>query len=182
MDMAAPLLISLPPEVTATLRRRAQAHGMSPATFAHLTLVQALNDHSAAARTPDRVEERPPQSPPQAPPGALLGPLRALLAVDLAQADGWDDLQSRLARHGYTFRERGGGLALHCLNTAARLCKASDLGWPYADLMRRFGAAFPGHAHDWLAHRVLQRSDPGAHPSLFPDLIEETDIILIEDD
>lgn len=165
--MAAPLLISLPPEATATLRRRAQAHGMSPATFAHLTLVRALNDPSAIARTPDRLEERPPKVPP----GAHLGALRALLAADLAQADGWDDLQGRLARHGYTFRERGGGLALHCLNTAARLCKASDLGWPYADLMRRFGAAFPGHAHDWLAH-----------PSLFPDLIEETDIILIEDD
>ncbi len=176
--MAAPLLISLPPEVTATLRRRARAHGMSPVTFAHLMLVRALHEPGAAARTPDRVEEKPPQCPPE----ALLGPLRALLAVDLAKADGWDDLQERLARHGYTFRERGGGLALYCLNTAARLCKASDLGWSYADLMRRFGAAFPGHSHDGLAHRVLHRADPGAHPSLFPELIEEPDIILIEDD
>ncbi len=172
--MSVPLLVSLPPDLTKVLRHRAQANGMSPVTFAHLLLVQSLTEQRETARIPERVEERRSQS--------LLGPLRALLAVDLAQATGWEDLQERLAVHGYTFRERGGGLALHCLSTAARICKASDLGWPYADLMRRFGAAFPNHSHDWLAHRVLEKAKPGAHPSLFPDLGEEPDIILIEDE
>ncbi|MEJ6390008.1 hypothetical protein [Gymnodinialimonas ulvae] len=172
--MSAPLLISLPPEATATLRRRAQAHGMSPATFAHLLLVQALRDPGAAAPAPDRAEARPAQP--------LLGPLRALLAVDLASAGSWDDLQERLAHHGYTFRERGGDLALYCLTTAARLCQASDLGWSHGELMRRFGVVFPGPAQDGLAHRALQNTTPGAHPSLFPELEDASDIILIEDD
>ncbi|MBY4894188.1 hypothetical protein KUL25_15630 [Rhodobacteraceae bacterium N5(2021)] len=157
----------------ATLRKQAQAKGMSPATLAHLLLLQALGAGGTAAKTPARADEGG-----QAP---LLGRLRALLAVDLSVAHGWTDLQERLAAHGYTFRERGGGLALYCTATAARTCKASDLGWSYADLMRRFGAPFPGHAQLDLARRMVRRADPGTHPSLFPDM-EDEDIILFEDE
>lgn len=177
MDMTAPLVVDLPPETLAALRLSARAAGMSPAEHAVGLLSKTLIHD--AAKTPCRADERPD----------LLAPLRALLAEDLSRASGWADLQDRFARHGYAFRERGGGLALYSTTTATRICKASSLGWTYADLIRRFDAPFPGHSHTHVAERVLKRSVPQTHkhPSLFPnpdDLFdqEDDDLILFEDE
>lgn len=173
--MSAPIAVDLPPVALAALRSRARAEQMSPATLAHKLLVDALAPHMNAARVCEPVQERQDEH--------LLGQLRALLAADLALAPTWKDLQGRLATHGYTFTERGGGLALCCTATAARICKASDLGWPYADLIVKFGAPFPGHAQKEMARRMLHRAEVEDHPDLFPDLIEdEGEVILIEDD
>lgn len=84
----------------------------------------------------------------------LVAPLRALLADDLAFAKGWDDLQARLRLKGYALREAGGGLILVRHPSGERLAKASDLGYSYSRLMRRFNAPFPGHAHSWLFERM----------------------------
>lgn len=178
MDMHAPLLLDLPPETVNALRAGARAAGMSPSEHAARLLSKALLRD--AARTPSRAEERPED---------LLAPLRALLAADLSRATGWADLQDRLSLHGYTFRERGGGLALYSITTAAHICKGSSLGWSYADLIRRFDAPFPGHSHTHVAERVLKRAVPQTqkHPSLFPDPgelfdMDEDDLILFEDE
>jgi hypothetical protein len=77
----------------------------------------------------------------------LVGPLRALLADDFAYARGWDDLQARLAGKGYRLAEAGGGLILQTHATGDRVCKASELGYSYSALLRRFDCVFPGHAH-----------------------------------
>ncbi|ABD53029.1 hypothetical protein [Jannaschia sp. CCS1] len=171
--MSAPLVLDLPPETLAALRLSARAAGVSPSQHAIGLLSKTLISH--AARTPCRAEERPHDLE------YLLAPLRALLAADLSRATDWADLQDRLAKHGYTFRERGGGLALFSTTTAARICKASDLGWTYADLIRRFDAPFPGHSHTHVADRVLKRALPKSqnHPSLFPD---PGDLFSVEDD
>ena len=169
--MSAPIAIDLPPHALTALRRRARAEQMSPATLAHKLLVEALGTDLLTASALVPAEQ------------ALLDRLRTLLEVDLARAETWGDLQTRLAAHGYTFRERGGGLALYCTTTAAQICKASDLGWPYADLIRKLGAPFPGHSQKGLARRVLHRAEAEGHPDLFPDLLEdEGEIILVEDD
>ena len=84
----------------------------------------------------------------------LIAPLRALLAEDFAYARDWRDLQGRLAAKGYTLREAGAGLALHCCNNGEKRAKASDLGYSYSRLMRRFRAPFPGHSHAYLFNRV----------------------------
>lgn len=165
MDMHAPLLLDLPPETVNALRAGVRAAGMSPFEHAVRLLSKALLRD--AARTP----------------------FRALLAADLSRATGWSDLQDRLSLHGYTFRERGGGLALYSVTTAAHICKGSSLGWSYADLIRRFDAPFPGHSHTHVAERVLKRTVPQTqkHPSLFPDPgelfdMDEDDLILFEDE
>lgn len=93
------------------------------------------------AKTSARTDER------------LVAPLRALLADDLAYSTGWTDLQARLGRKGYTLREAGGGLILCRHPSGNRLCKASELGYSYSALMRRFDAPFPGHRHTLLAQR-----------------------------
>lgn len=176
MDLHAPILLDLPPEALAALRAGAQAAGMSPSEHAARLLSKTLIRDTA--RTPAQTEER----------SDLLAPLRALLAVDLLRATGWADLQDRMSGHGYTFREHGGGLALYSTTTAARICKASALGWPYADLFRRFDALVPGHSHTHIAERALKRAvaKTHKHPSLFPDPGAQDniddDLILFEDE
>ena len=102
------------------------------------------------ARPPVRADEQ------------LVAPLRARLAYDLAHGSSWDDIQSRLRSKGFVLREAGGGLALHKFPTDQRICKASELGFSYSRLLRRLGAAFPGHAHGWVAEKFC--------PSPVPDL------------
>ncbi|WP_203531364.1 hypothetical protein [Pseudoroseicyclus tamaricis] len=100
------------------------------------------------ARPPDRADE------------LLVAPLRARLTGDLADARNWEDLRRRLAGKGFALREAGGGLALHRHPTGERLCKASDLGFSYSRLMRRFRAPFPGHRHTHLEQRYLAAAAP----------------------
>jgi len=84
----------------------------------------------------------------------LVAPLRALLANDLAYAADWADLQMRLRAKGYVLRESGGGLILARLPEGTRVAKASDLGYSYARLMRRFNALFPGHRYGRVRDRL----------------------------
>ena len=95
------------------------------------------------ARPPVRADER------------LVAPLRARLADDLANSSNWDDLQRRLNEKGFTLQIAGGGLALHEHCGGRRICKASELGFSYSRLMRRFQTPFPGHPHSWLAGKML---------------------------
>lgn len=111
---------------------------------------------ASAAKPPVRADER------------LVAPLRARLAHDLAEAEGWADLQARLTSKGYVLRAAGGGLALHDWPADRRICKASELGFSYARLMRRFGAPFPGHSHTWLEKQHLNQTQSGT-PKGAPD-------------
>lgn len=177
MDMNAPLYVDLPPETIKALRVLAKANQTTPSAQAShlLTVLLGQTRPIPKAMTTDRTEERSARQ-------RLLAPVRALLAADLAQATDWEDLQTRLGPHGFILRERGGGLAVYSTSTAAHICKASELGWSYSDLMRRFQQPFPGHSHGWLAQRILKAPPPpdAPHPSLFPD--PDEDIVLIEPD
>lgn len=86
---------------------------------------------------------------------ALLASLQTLLARDIAQSRSWDDLATRLGQKGYAFRPAGGGLALHRAGCGTRLCKASELGFAYGTLVRRFGEAMPGHPHGEMPGRTV---------------------------
>ena len=134
--------LKLPEPTLAALRRMAAEGDLSVGQVIRNIIDSDLR-RRAKAKTPVRADER------------LVAPLRALLADDFAYARDWPDLQSRLSRKGYQLREAGGGLALHRATDGARLCKASELGQPYALLIRRFRAPFPGHSHAWLAARML---------------------------
>lgn len=96
----------------------------------------------AAAKTPIRADER------------LVAPLRVLLADDLAYAKSWGELQTRIGTKGYRLVESGGGLILQRIETGDRVCKASELGYSYSALLRRFDTVFPGHAHTAPLRRI----------------------------
>lgn len=152
--------LRLPPEMVAHLKRKAWDRD--------LTLGQITRDLIArdirrdGAKTPNRADEQ------------LVARLQRLLVPIMADATGWDDLARRLSRRGVDLRPAGGGLVLHRLSDGDRLCKASEIGFPYARLVRRFGAAMPRHPHqmEHLLKEIAAEADPdGDH-----------DLVLIEDD
>lgn len=154
--------VELPRDRASQAQKVAALRGMSLPDLVAQALDRELR-RAAPAKTPRRADER------------LLAPLRTLLAADLAEATGWDDLARRLTGRGYALRPRGGGLALYDLRTGDRLCKASELGYRYADLVRRFGAPMPGHPHAHLARRILGTGHPAAPP--VPDDDADFDVI-----
>ncbi len=96
------------------------------------------------------------------PDGALLAVLQALLAKDMADATGWDDLARCLAVHGYELRPAGGGIVLYKTSCGTRVCKGSDLGFAYRTFVERFRAAMPGHPHGAL--NVAVNAAPNVAP------------------
>jgi hypothetical protein len=81
----------------------------------------------------------------------LLGRLRASVAEALYASHNWGQMQATLRARGLQYVPAGGGLNLIDPETAEVLCKASQVGPGYQDLLRRFGAGFPGHGRRGLA-------------------------------
>lgn len=77
------------------------------------------------------------------PPGDGLDDLRARVASDFRSARGWAELQGRLLLKGFVLRREGERLALCPRGGGAPLCRASDIGVPYAELKQRFGLPLP---------------------------------------
>jgi len=67
----------------------------------------------------------------------------------------WNQLQSKLAQDSLEIAPKGGGLVLRIANTNQDICKASEAGFGYSSLIKKFKSGFPGHNHQWLAIRVL---------------------------
>ena len=116
------------------LRLLAAERDVSPGQVIRDCLDAEIRRTLKPAKTPNRADER------------LVAPLRALLADDLAFATSWDDLQARLHRKGFHLAESGGGLVLLRWPGGMRLCKGSELGYPYRKLTERFGRLYPASA------------------------------------
>jgi len=130
--------LKLPRHLIGDLNDLAKAHDATPGQILRDLLERELKRHKNA-KTPNRADEQ------------LVARFQRLLARDIAAATSWSDLDHRLARKGCVLRPAGGGLVLHRLQDDRRICKASELGFAYAQLVRRFGAPMPGHPHR-MAH------------------------------
>jgi hypothetical protein len=97
----------------------------------------------------------------------LLVRLRLLVAESLVEADDWAGLQAALRSRGLRYEPAGGGLNLLDAESGKPLAKSSEVGPAYLDLVRRFGAGFPGHPRPGLAAQALTRLPP---PSAAPGL------------
>ncbi|VDC25267.1 hypothetical protein [Pseudogemmobacter humi] len=138
--------LKLPEPTVLALRRIAVDEDASIGQIIREAIARDLS-RRARAKTSVRTDER------------LVAPLRALLADDFAYAAGWSDLLLRLRRKGFRLEEAGGGLILVGAEGGARFCKASELGYSYAALLRRFDAPFPaGHRHASALDRIRAAS------------------------
>ena len=83
----------------------------------------------------------------------LAAQLQKLRADDFANSKNWQALQYRLDEKGFRLREYGGGLVLVDAAEGIRLCNASDLGFGYSQLLRRFGIPFPRETKKLFTNR-----------------------------
>jgi hypothetical protein len=81
--------------------------------------------------------------------------LQGLVAQALANSRDWSSLRFAMDRHGIAYHPAGKGLIVIDASTGEVLCKASEVGPGYGDLVRRFGQGFPGHPKPWLAEEAL---------------------------
>ena len=129
------VILKLPEPTLLALQQIAATEDISVGTLVRNAIAREMSRREKA-KTPIRADER------------LVAPLRALLADDFAYAGSWTDLGHRLQRKGFALAESGGGLILLSQGTGERLCKASELGYSFAALLRKFDAPFPaGHRH-----------------------------------
>ncbi|MEQ6249720.1 hypothetical protein ABMC89_12575 [Sulfitobacter sp. HNIBRBA3233] len=143
--------LKLPRDLLSGAQRVATARDV---TIGHLVRVLLKREVERQLRVP---KPRPDQG--------LLAALQALLARDIAAAVDWADLAARLRPHGYEMRAKGGGLVLVKSSCGTQVCKASDIGFAYGDLVARFGVAMPGHPHS-MTHRGVMPAgqiDPCRH-------------------
>ena len=167
---------TLPDALAQRLELVCKHDGVHRETFVHAAIEIAVKRSErarrrAVAKRRDSVDE------------PLFARLRVLIAKALMGADGWEELQASLADRGFTYVEKGGGLAIKRLRDGALVCKASQVGPGYAELIRRFRAPFPGHSHVWLAERILDRAvTPGAPPAPTDDGRDDEPLIDYSDD
>lgn len=138
----AEIRLRLPTALAERLLAEAQARGLAPGRILCDLLERELAPRPA--KRTHRADE------------PLVARLQRLLAPTMAEAGSWDDLSARLARHGHALRPAGGGLTLHDA-AGRRLCKSSELGFPYARFVRKFGVPMPGHPHR-MAHLFVTRA------------------------
>lgn len=85
--------------------------------------------------------------------------VRRIVASAVSASHDWKDLNYCLSQDGLELAPKGGGLVVRSLAPRQDICKASEIGFPYSKLIRRFKSGFPGHAHEWLAERILGGAD-----------------------
>jgi hypothetical protein len=106
----------------------------------------ALVDHEPAALSAPSVQLTPEPSVE----------LRDVVRKAVYASTNWQDCVSLLAKANLAFIARGGGLAIVDKVSGEILCKASQVGFGYADLMRKFRQPFPDHPATWLAEKILR--------------------------
>jgi len=115
------------------------------AVLRDLVRLEVKRMDSRKARSDEVIDER------------LLVRLRLLVAEALAVSESWGQLHRALGDRGLKFVPSGAGLQLVDATTGEHLAKSSQIGPPYLDLVRRFGAGFPGHPRPGLAAQALAR-------------------------
>ena len=93
----------------------------------------------------------------------LLGRLRLLVAEAPLASNSWGQMQAALRARGLEYVPAGGGLNLIDPETREVLCKGSQVGPGYSELIRRFGTGFPGHPRPGLAAMALARASAAEH-------------------
>lgn len=125
--------IRMPMEMAEAIQSLAVRQDVTPGQVVRLAVSRELQ-RFAKPKTPNRADE------------GLVASLQTLLAADIASATSWEGLDQTLSLKGYRLMAAGGGCALFSV-TGKKLCKGSELGFTYRQLVRRFGRGMPGHPH-----------------------------------
>ncbi|MEM9708306.1 MAG: hypothetical protein AAF871_05890 [Pseudomonadota bacterium] len=122
-----------------------------------LKLEKPGSDAVAKSPRPPEAREAPPaprKGPEGTPPaidmadailpeGCSNGSLSEMIETAIEAGVDWAGLQNSLTRTGVALRPRGLGLAIHTWPDDRFVCKSGDLGFSFAELIRRLGRGEP---------------------------------------
>lgn len=123
--------VQLPSDLFLAVHDLATEQQGTVATIVEGALFQHLKAHKGSMNASPPASER------------LVFALQKLLFSDMASATSWADLDARLSAHGYFLRLAIGGMSLHTETSGQKLCRVADLGFSYANFLRRFGPGKP---------------------------------------
>lgn len=135
--------IHLSEEMAEKLARRAYEQNVSVGTLIREALSEFLN------------EKRPVRGPVAQTSEKEVEDVRSQFVEAVERSSNWNELQEQLRAKGLDIAPKGGGLVVRRAGTNTDLCKASDIGFAYSRLIRRYRAGWPDHPHAWLAERIL---------------------------
>lgn len=127
MDLES-VTLKLPRDLLSGAQRVATAREVTIGHMVRVLLKREVERQLSGKEETDRPDE------------GLITAMHALLGKDISDANCWTDLHERLRPHGYELRANDGGLVVYKSSCNTRVCKTSDLGFPYADLVARFGS------------------------------------------
>lgn len=87
-----------------------------------------------------------------------LDDVKGRFAGAVNRASNWEELEERLREEGLAISPKGGGLIVRQVDTELELCKASEIGFAYSRLIKRFRTGWSDHPHVWLADRILAQN------------------------
>jgi len=122
-------ILRIPPHLLAALRSLAREAGVTPGQY-----LRDFVSRQADLHRPDAVPR---------PKGPGVAMLRELVEDILFRAASWQELQSALVAEGFALKIEGYGLVLHAWPSDEPICKSGDLGYPFAELLRRLGPGEP---------------------------------------
>ena len=119
---------------------------------------EALAEYIAVC---DRMADAPTRQVPSGntQPAPTLEKYKPTVGSAVMASSDWNELAINLARHDLELAPKGGGLVVCRKSEQKVLCKASELGFPYSKLIKRYQCGYPGHSHTWLVDRVLNNEN-----------------------
>ncbi|MEL7026504.1 MAG: hypothetical protein AAGO57_04630 [Pseudomonadota bacterium] len=126
------VILRLTPQMLQDLRALSRTKQVSPG--------QVLRDYIARETqhvTPHLDDPLPAKH------GTGVSMLRELIEDILFTASDWTELQKTLMHQGFALRVEGFGLMMHAWPSDEPICKTGDLGFCFAELIRRIGKGEP---------------------------------------
>ena len=138
------LKADLPLRVARQVLGVARKHNVTESEIIRRAVVFYLDRSVPTARSGEASDER-------------MGRLREFIAQVLARSRSWAEVQHLLSDWNIGYAPRGGGLVIVTKLDKRIVCKASEVGPAYRDLVRRFGH-FPGHPHVHIARKIADET------------------------
>ena len=147
--------IQLSEEMSEKLAKRAYDRNVSVGAVIREALDQFFGGKRAEPAHAAPRKEREPRKEQEPREERELDDTKSRFADAVEHSSNWEELVERLREKGLDIAPKGGGLVVRQSDAGTELCKASEIGFPYSRLIKRYRAGWTAHPHAWLAERIL---------------------------
>lgn len=147
--------VSLPGGLAESAQQIAEDNGVTLDAVIRAALRNLVERETGQVQAPKAKERVPRLKKKYRAPQVDLEKIATRMKRAVEVSSTWDELQHELRKDGLEVAPKGGGISIVRADTKTDVCKASQVGYAYAKLIKEFQAGMPGHSHDWLVKKVL---------------------------